>query len=46
VRGVEVKDTVDDAVIKPIREALMNWEYEPATINGHPSLGYVHVNLE
>jgi hypothetical protein len=46
VRGVEVKDTMDDAVIKPIREALMNWEYEPATINGHPSLGYVHMNLE
>jgi hypothetical protein len=46
VRGVEVKDTTDDAVIKPIREALMNWEYEPATINGHPSLGYIHVSVE
>jgi hypothetical protein len=31
--------SMDDAVIKPIREALMNWEYAPATINGHPSLG-------
>jgi Gram-negative bacterial TonB protein C-terminal len=46
VRGVEVKDTMDDAITKPIREALMNWEYAPATINGHPSLGYVHVNVE
>jgi hypothetical protein len=31
---------------KPIRAALMNWEYEPATINGHPSLGFVQVNVE
>jgi Gram-negative bacterial TonB protein C-terminal len=46
VRGVEVKDTTDDTIIKPIREALMKWEYQPATINGHPSLGFVHVNVE
>lgn len=46
VRDVDVKDTADESVIKPIRAALMNWEYEPATINGHPSLGFVHVNVE
>jgi hypothetical protein len=41
VRDVDVKGTTDESVIKPIRAALMNWEYEPATINGHPSLGFV-----
>jgi hypothetical protein len=24
----------------------MSWEYEPATINGHPSLGFVQVNVQ
>jgi hypothetical protein len=43
VRDVDVKGTTDESVIKPIRAALMNWEYEPATINGHPSLGFVQV---
>jgi TonB family protein len=46
VRDVDVKGTADESVIKPIRAALMNWEYEPATINGHPSLGFVQVNVE
>lgn len=46
VRDVDVKGTTDESVIKPIRAALMNWEYEPATINGHPSLGFVQVNVE
>ena len=46
VRDVEVKGTTDESVIKPIRAALMNWEYEPATINGRPSLGFVQVNVE
>jgi hypothetical protein len=46
VRDVDVKGTADESVIKPIRAALMNWEYEPARINGHPSLGFVQVNVE
>jgi hypothetical protein len=46
VRDVDVKGTADESVIKPIRAAVMNWEYEPATINGHPSLGFVQVNVE
>jgi hypothetical protein len=46
VRDVAVKGTADESVIKPIRAALMNWEYEPATIKGHPSLGFVQVNVE
>jgi hypothetical protein len=46
VRDVDVKGTTDESVIKPIRAALMNWEYEPATINGHPSLGFIQVNVE
>jgi TonB family protein len=46
VRDVDVKDTTDESVIKAIRAALMNWEYEAATINGHPSLGFAHVNVE
>jgi len=46
VRDVEVKGTADESVIKPIRAALLSWEYEPATINGHPSLGFVQVNVE
>jgi len=46
VRDVDVKGTVDESVIKPIRAALMTWEYEPATINGHPSLGFIQVNVE
>lgn len=46
VRGVEVKGTADESIIQPIRAALMNWEYEPATINGHPSLGFAHVNVQ
>ena len=29
---VDVKGTTDESVIKPIRAALINWEYEPATI--------------
>lgn len=46
VRDVEVKGTADDSVIRPIRAALMSWEYQPATINGHPSLGFVQVSVE
>ncbi len=46
VRDVDVKGTADESIIKPIREALMSWEYEPATMNGHPSLGFVQLNLE
>ena len=46
VRDVDVKGTADESVIKPIRAALMNWEYEPAKINGHPSLGFAQVNVE
>jgi TonB family protein len=46
VRDVDVKGTADESVIKPIRAALMSWEYEPATVNGHPSLGFVQVNVE
>jgi TonB family protein len=46
VRDVDVKGTADESVIKPIRAALMSWEYEPATINGHPSLGFVQVNVQ
>jgi TonB family protein len=46
VRDVDVKGTADESVIKPIRAALMNWEYKPATIKGHPSLGFVQVNVE
>jgi outer membrane biosynthesis protein TonB len=46
VRDVHVKGTTDESVIKRIRAALINWEYEPATTNGHPSLGFVQVNVE
>jgi outer membrane biosynthesis protein TonB len=46
VRGVDVEGTTDDSVIEPIRAALMKWEYDPATINGRPALGLVHVNVE
>jgi len=46
VRDVDVKGTADESVIKGIRAAIMSWEYEPATINGHPSLGFVQVNVE
>ncbi len=46
VRDVDVKGTTDESVIKPIPAALINWRYEPATINGHPSLGFVQVNVE
>jgi TonB family protein len=46
VRDVDVKGSADESIIKPIRAAIMNWEYEPATINGHPSLGFVQVNVE
>ena len=46
VRDVDVKGTADESVINRIRAALMSWEYEPATINGHPSLGFVQVNVE
>ena len=45
VRDVDVKGTTDESVIEPIRAALMNWEYQPATINGHPSLGFVQVDV-
>jgi hypothetical protein len=43
---VHVKGTTDESVIKRIRAALINCEYEPATTNGHPSLGFVQVNVE
>lgn len=46
VRDVDVKGIADEAVIRPIRAALMSWEYQPATINGHPSLGFVQVKVE
>jgi hypothetical protein len=46
VRDVDVKGTTDESAIRTIRAAIMSWEYEPATINGHPSLGFVHVNVE
>ena len=46
VRDVDVKGTADETVIKPIRAALMSWEYEPATIDGHPSLGFVQMNVQ
>jgi len=46
VRDVDVKGTTDESVIKPIRAALMNWEYEPATMNGHPVLGFSQVTVE
>jgi hypothetical protein len=46
VRDVDVKGTTDESVIKPIRAALMNWEYEPATMNGRPMLGFAQVTVE
>jgi hypothetical protein len=46
VRSVEVKGITDDSVVKSIRAALMTWEYQPATINGHPSLGFAHVKVQ
>jgi hypothetical protein len=46
VREVDVKGTTDESVIAAVRDAIMKWEYEPATINGHPSLGFVQVNVE
>lgn len=46
VRDVDVKGTTDESVIKSIRAALMNWEYDPATMNGHPVLGFAQVNVE
>jgi hypothetical protein len=46
VRDVHVKGPTDESVIKRIRAALINWEYEPATTNGHPSLRFVQVNVE
>jgi outer membrane biosynthesis protein TonB len=46
VRDVDIKGTTDQSVITAVRGALMKWEYEPATINGHPSLGFVQVNVE
>lgn len=46
VRDVDVKGTADESVIKPIRAALMSWEYEPATMNGRPSLGFIQVNVQ
>ena len=32
VRDVDVKGSTDESIIKPIRAALINWEYEPAAI--------------
>ncbi len=46
VRDVDVNGTTDQSVIKSIRAALMSWEYEPATFNGHPSQGIAQVNVE
>jgi len=46
VRDVDVKGTADESILKSIRGALMSWEYEPATINGHPSLGFVQINVQ
>jgi hypothetical protein len=46
VRDVDVKGATDESVIKLIPAALMNWESEPATIDGHPFLGFVQVNVE
>jgi len=46
VREVTVKNRTDESLVKSIREALMRWEYEPATINGHPSIGFAHVNVQ
>lgn len=46
VRDINVKGTTDESAIRLIRAAIMSWEYEPATFNGHPSLGLVHVNVE
>jgi TonB family protein len=46
VRDVEVAGITDQSVIKSVRASIMSWEYEPATINGHPSLGFTHVNVE
>jgi TonB family protein len=45
VRDVDVKGTTDEAVIKSIRSALMTWEYEPGTMNGHPSISFGRVQL-
>jgi hypothetical protein len=46
VRDVDVMGTMDDSVAQSIRAALMNWEYEPTTFNGHPTQGSAKVNLE
>jgi hypothetical protein len=45
VRDVEVKSTSNEFVIKPLHDSTMQWEYEPATFNGHPSLGLVQVKV-
>jgi len=45
VRDVHVKDVTDESVAKAIREALMTWEFEPATMSGHPSLGSANIQL-
>ncbi|HTZ98071.1 MAG TPA: energy transducer TonB [Terriglobales bacterium] len=46
VRDVEVQGTTDDSFIKAIRAALMSWEYEPATVDGHPSPGVARVRVQ
>lgn len=46
VRDVDVRGTTDESVIQPIRKAPMTWEFEPATMNGKPSLGGFQVNVE
>ncbi|MGA7291773.1 MAG: hypothetical protein WBW53_07760 [Terriglobales bacterium] len=45
VRDVDVKGTADQSVIQPVRAALMDWEYEPGTFNGYPSLSFAQVNV-
>jgi len=45
VRDVDVKGTSNEFVIKPLHDSIMQWEYEPATFNGHPSLGLVQLKV-
>jgi len=39
-RDVDVKGTTDESVIKPIRGALISWEYEPQSTDTRRSASF------
>lgn len=46
VREVDVKGTTDESVIRAIRAAVMQYEYEPAAHDGRPMMSPAHVHFE